>query len=98
MYLLEYTTWVWSMSRDSIHIDTSSPFASLFFIYSMDPLGARPTITTPDDIQRWGKGQTIQDPLSQSPSLLGPRADLPKVHKSPPFGIRDDLNDKVALW
>ena len=67
----------------------------------MDPLGARPTITTADGISRWSQEnveQKIRDPLSPGPSLFGPDSDLPKAHTSPPFETRKDLNEKVALW
>ncbi len=68
---------------------------------NMDPLGARPTILTAEDVPRWSKEsiqQKLIDPLSSNPSLYGPEADLPKAHKTPPFAIRQDLNEKVALW
>ena len=67
----------------------------------MDPLGARPTILTAEDVPRWSKEPTQQkliDPLSSSPTLFGPEADFPKAHKTPPFAIRQDLNEKMALW
>lgn len=65
----------------------------------MDPLGAVPDITAPSDILRWGQDSTANDPLSQASeaaATLG--ADLPCVHKTPPFNIRPDLNEKVAFW
>ncbi len=62
----------------------------------MDPLGARPTILAASEICRWSKDDRPKDPLSSGPSIIG--NDLPRAHKTPPFGVREDMNDKLALW
>ena len=64
----------------------------------MDPLGARPTTITAKEVTRWSSEECISDPLSQAKAaadVLG--AELPNAHKTPPFTIRPDLNQKVAF-
>ena len=65
----------------------------------MDPLGARPNILTAEEIPRWGTEESNLDPLTSTSfaiSIIGP--ELPNVHSNPPFTIRPDLNEKIALW
>lgn len=58
----------------------------------MDPLGARPTTVDLCELTRWGAAQEQPTaPLDLSDSL-------PNAHVISPFPIREDLNQKVALW
>lgn len=57
----------------------------------MDPLGARPQVVDIGDVLRWGAVSP------ETPPPLSPR-DREPVHVISPFPVREDLNDKVALW
>ena len=57
----------------------------------MDPLGARPQVVDIGDVLRWGAVQP------ETPSPISP-ADKTPTHVISPFPMREDLNDKVALW
>jgi len=57
----------------------------------MDPLGARPQMVDISEVSRWG---TVQ-PDGPVPS---PPADKEPAHVVSPFAVREDLNNKVALW
>jgi len=57
----------------------------------MDPLGARPQMVDISEVSRWG---TVQ-PDGLVPS---PPADKEPAHVVSPFAVREDLNNKVALW
>ena len=57
----------------------------------MDPLGARPQVVDIGDVLRWGAVNP------ETPPPLSPR-DREPVHVISPFPVREDLNDKVALW
>ena len=57
----------------------------------MDPLGARPQVVDIGDVLRWGAVQ------SETPPPISP-ADKTPTHVISPFPMREDLNDKVALW
>ncbi len=57
----------------------------------MDPLGARPTTVDLGEVTRWGASQA-DSPIPSDPSAL------PNAHVISPFPVREDLNQKVALW
>ena len=56
-----------------------------------DLLGARPEFTDAKSVTRWSS--TEHDALPE----LDPHA-LPNAHVIDPFPVREDLNDKIALW
>ena len=56
-----------------------------------DPLGTRPQFTEARSVPRWGasRAETLRELDRQA---------LPNAHVISPFPVREDLNDKVALW
>ena len=58
----------------------------------MDPLGAKPQVVDISGVTRWG------DTAAEGPPPNVEEENLPNAHVISPFSIREDLNNKVALW
>lgn len=58
----------------------------------MDPLGARPVTVDIASIPRWNTFDPEGPPPNVEDSVL------PSAHVISPFPVREDLNNKVALW
>ena len=58
----------------------------------MDPLGAKPQVVDISDVTRWG------DTAAEGPPPNVEDEALPNAHVISPFSVREDLNNKVALW
>lgn len=58
----------------------------------MDPLGAKPQTMDLKDVVRWGATEPADPPTVDS------SRQLPNAHVISPFPVREDLNNKIALW
>lgn len=58
----------------------------------MEPLGARPQTVDGNSLPRWSKIE-----VDMAASEASGRT-YPSAHSTPPFPIREDLNEKIVLW
>lgn len=58
----------------------------------MDPLGAKPNTVSVSEIPRWSSSEPEGPPPNVDDSVL------PNAHVISPFSVREDLNNKVAIW
>lgn len=58
----------------------------------MDPLGAKPNTVNVAEIPRWSSSEAEGPPPNVDDSVL------PNAHVISPFPVREDLNNKIALW
>lgn len=58
----------------------------------MEPLGARPQTVEGNSLPRWSKTE-VDVAASEATGKSYPGA-----HSTTPFPVREDLNEKIALW
>lgn len=59
----------------------------------MEPLGARPQTVDGNSLRRWAKTEVDMAATSEASGRTYPNA-----HSTSPFTVREDLNEKIALW